>query len=121
MRIFRPILPGATGRDRIVAGLAAAVGIVVTGLIAALIHGDGEALPWIVAPMGASAVLVFVVPASPMAQPWAVVGGNTLSARVGFAVGQAFGHGALACGLGVGLAIGVMSVTRSLLPPGGAA
>ena len=31
--------------------------------------------------MGASAVLVFCVPASPMAQPWAVVGGNTVSAR----------------------------------------
>jgi CBS domain-containing membrane protein len=36
-------------------------------------------------------------------------------------VGQALGHGAVACGIGVGLAIGVMSVTRSLHPPGGAA
>ncbi|HEX4753361.1 MAG TPA: HPP family protein [Solirubrobacterales bacterium] len=40
---------------------------------------------------------------------------------VGFAVGQALGHGAIACGIGVGLAIAVMSVTRSLHPPGGAA
>jgi CBS domain-containing membrane protein len=119
--LFNPILPGATGRGRIFACLGAAVGIFLTGLIAALIHGDSEALPWIVAPMGASAVLLFVVPASPMAQPWPIVGGNTLSALVGFAVGQAFGHGALACGLGVGLAIGVMSLTRSLHPPGGAA
>ncbi|HEY5332281.1 MAG TPA: HPP family protein [Solirubrobacterales bacterium] len=118
---FNPILPGATGRGRLFACLGAAVGIFLTGLIAALIHGDGEALPWIVAPMGASAVLLFAVPASPMAQPWPIVGGNTLSALVGFAVGQAFGHGALACGLGVALAIGVMSLTRSLHPPGGAA
>ena len=35
--------------------------------------------------------------------------------------GQALGHGAVACGIGVELAIGVMSVTRSLHPPGGAA
>jgi CBS domain-containing membrane protein len=71
--------------------------------------------------MGASAVLLFAVPASPMAQPWPIIGGNSLSALTGFAVGQALGHGALACGIGVGLAIGVMSVTRSLHPPGGAA
>jgi CBS domain-containing membrane protein len=74
-----------------------------------------------VAPIGASAVLLFAVPASPMAQPWPIIGGNSLSALTGFAVGQALGHGALACGIGVGLAIGVMSVTRSLHPPGGAA
>jgi CBS domain-containing membrane protein len=121
MRVFRPILPGATGRDRIVACFGATVGIILAGLIGALVHGDGEALPWIVAPMGASAVLLFAVPASPMAQPWPIIGGNALSALVGFAVGEALGHGAIACGIGVGLAIGVMSVTRSLHPPGGAA
>ena len=121
MRIFRPILPGATGRGRILACFGAVVGIFLTGLIGALLHGDGEALPWIVAPMGASAVLLFAVPASPMAQPWPIIGGNSLSALTGFAVGQALGHGAIACGIGVGLAIGVMSVTRSLHPPGGAA
>ncbi|HWH20177.1 MAG TPA: HPP family protein [Solirubrobacterales bacterium] len=71
--------------------------------------------------MGASAVLLFAVPASPMAQPWPIIGGNSLSALTGFAVGSALGHGALACGIGVGLAIGVMSATRSLHPPGGAA
>ena len=71
--------------------------------------------------MGASAVLLFAVPASPMAQPWPIIGGNSLSALTGFAVGEALGHGAIACGIGVGLAIGVMSVTRSLHPPGGAA
>jgi CBS domain-containing membrane protein len=119
--VFSPILPGATARGRLFACLGALVGVGLSGLIAAWLHGDGEALPWLVAPMGASAVLVFAVPASPMAQPWPVIGGNTISALVGFAVGQAIGHGAIACGLGVGLAIGVMSVTRSLHPPGGAA
>ncbi|HEX5608879.1 MAG TPA: HPP family protein [Solirubrobacterales bacterium] len=101
--------------------LGAVVGIGLTGLIGSLLHGQEDAVPWIVAPMGASAVLLFVVPASPMAQPWPILGGNALSAFVGFAVGQALGHGALACALAVGLAIAVMSVTRSLHPPGGAA
>jgi CBS domain-containing membrane protein len=118
---FSPILPGATARDRALACLGVVVGIGLTGLIGALLHGDGEALPWIVAPIGASAVLLFVVPASPMSQPWPIVGGNSLSALVGFAVGLVLGHGALACGVAVGLAIAVMSLTRSLHPPGGAA
>jgi len=118
---FSPILPGATARDRFFACLGAIVGIALAGLIGSLVHDGGDAVPWIVAPMGASAVLLFAIPTSPMAQPWPIVGGNALSALVGFAVGQALGHGALACGLAVGLAIGVMSMTRSLHPPGGAA
>jgi CBS domain-containing membrane protein len=121
LRFSSTILPGATARGRAFACLGAVVGIGLAGFIAAIIHGDGEALPWIAAPIGASAVLLFAVPASPMAQPWAIIGGNSLSALTGFAVGQALGHGAIACGIGVGLAIGVMSVTRSLHPPGGAA
>ena len=40
-------------------------------------------LPIIVAPLGASAVLVFAVPSSPLAQPWSIVGGNVLSALIG--------------------------------------
>ena len=36
--------------------------------------------------MGAAAVLLFAVPSSPLAQPWAVIGGNTLSAFAGIAV-----------------------------------
>ena len=116
-----PILPGATARDRALACLGVVVGIALTGLVGSLVHGQGWASSWIVAPLGASAVLLFVVPASPMSQPWPIVGGNSLSALVGFAVGVGLGHGALACGLAVGLAIAVMSVTRSLHPPGGAA
>jgi CBS domain-containing membrane protein len=121
MRVFRPILPGATARGRLFACLGAIVGVILAGLISAWFHGDGEALPWLVAPIGASAVLLFAVPASPMAQPWPIIGGNAISALVGFAVGEALGHGAVACGIGVGLAIAAMSVTRSLHPPGGAA
>ena len=58
-----------------------------------------------------------------MAQPWAVVAGNTLSALVG----TAFAHGMgfpvlpeLAAGLAVATAIVVMLALRCLHPPGGA-
>jgi CBS domain-containing membrane protein len=118
---FTPLLPGATARDRALACVGASLGVGLAGLVAGLLHGHGEALPWLTVSMGASAVLLFVVPSSPMAQPWPIVGGNSLSALVGFATGQALGHGAIACGVAVGLAIAVMSITRSLHPPGGGA
>lgn len=120
-RLFEPILAGATARDRAIACLGAGVGIALVGLVGIALHGDGVASPWIVAPVAASAVLVFAVPSSPMAQPWPVVGGNALSALVGVAVAHVLGGGALAAGLAVAIAIGVMSVGRCLHPPGAAA
>ena len=48
----------------------------------------GFAQPWFVAPMGASAVLLFAVPASPLAQPWSIVGGNMVSATIGVSCAQ---------------------------------
>jgi len=61
------------------------------------------------------------VPASPLAQPWSVVGGNILSTLVGVAMFQAIPSLPLAAGCAVGGAILVMSLCRCLHPPGGAA
>jgi CBS domain-containing membrane protein len=120
-RLFVPILAGATLRDRAVACLGALIGIGLTGLVCALAFGSGPLLPLIVAPIGASAVLLFAVPASPLAQPWSIIGGNTISALVGIAVGHVVAEPMLAIGLAVALAIAAMSLTRCLHPPGGAA
>jgi len=119
-RRFSPILAGATVRDRLIACAGAAVGIALVGLAAAVLHGDGAQAPWIVAPIGASAVLLFAVPASPLAQPWPIVGGNALSALVGLAVVHVVDERTVAIGLAVALAIAAMSATRCLHPPGGA-
>lgn len=119
MQIFRPILAGAALGDRLVAGVGAALGIALTGLIAARLAGAG-ALPLLVAPIGASAVLVFAVPASPLAQPWPVIGGNTVSALFGLIVVQMVPQQAPAAALAVGGAIVLMSLLRCLHPPGGA-
>jgi CBS domain-containing membrane protein len=70
--------------------------------------------------MGASAVLLFAVPASPLAQPWPVLGGNVISALVGIFVAHAAANTTLAAALAVGAAIAVMSLLRCLHPPGGA-
>lgn len=121
IRLFVPIIAGATLKERGLACLGAMVGIGVTATTTALLVGPGTNLPALVAPMGASAVLLFAVPSSPMAQPWPIIGGNTISALVGVAVAQSVGSLPLAAAIGVCLAIIAMSVTRSLHPPGGAA
>lgn len=117
---FKPILAGATLRDRLFACLGALVGVGLTGLLSSLALGADIHLPLIVAPIGASAVLVFAVPASPLAQPWPVIGGNAISALVGIAVGKLVADPALSLALAAGLAIATMSLARCLHPPGGA-
>lgn len=101
--------------------LGAAVAIAVAGLATAMLMQNQAAdLPWLIAPLGASAVLVFAVPASPLAQPWAVIGGNFISAVIGLALGAAIGEPIIAASLAVGLAIAMMTFARCLHPPGGA-
>jgi CBS domain-containing membrane protein len=121
IRLFYPILPGSTLRDRAIACLGALLGIAVTGLAARqVLAGQGPLSLLLAAPMGASAVLVFAVPASPLAQPWSVLGGNVISALVGVTVARLIGEPMLAGGVAVGAAIAAMSLCRCLHPPGGA-
>lgn len=120
-RLFRPILAGASLRDRLVGCLGSLIGISLTGAICGLLFRHDPHLLLIVAPVGASAVLLFAVPASPLAQPWPIIGGNTLSAFVGLIVGHFVPDPVIAIGLAVALAIAVMSFARCLHPPGGAA
>jgi CBS domain-containing membrane protein len=114
--------PAVSAREQWRALLGAGAGIVMTALLARWL---GTAMPvggaaWIAAPLGASAVLVFAVPASPLAQPWAVVGGNALSALVGSLCAMFIPDPAWAGAVAVAGAIAVMFWARCLHPPGGA-
>ena len=120
-RLFQPILAGATLRERMIACLGALICIGLTGFVSGYFFGAGPHLPFIVAPMGASAVLLFAVPSSPLAQPWSIIGGNTISALMGMISAYFIKDPIIATGVGVALAIAAMSFTKSLHPPGGAA
>ncbi len=101
-------------------GAGALLAILATGLAARWAsHGALGALPLLAAPIGASAVLLFAVPASPMAQPRAVIGGNVISALIGVSCAL-IAPPLLAPALAVSAAIVVMALLRSLHPPGGA-
>ncbi|SEA29218.1 CBS domain-containing membrane protein [Acidovorax soli] len=70
--------------------------------------------------LGASAILVFGMPSSPLAQPWPVLGGSTLSALVGGVCAALVPDPAVAGALAVGLSMALMVPLRCLHPPGGA-
>ena len=100
--------------------LGALLGIAVSGATAKLVPGGSDLLPFLVAPMGASAVLLFAVPASPLAQPWPVIGGNLVSTTIGLTAHWLVPDVLLAAAAAVGVAIGAMMLLRCLHPPGGA-
>ncbi|PXA85874.1 HPP family protein [Nostoc sp. 3335mG] len=119
--LFVPLLAGASLRDRVLSCLGALIGIGLTAWLSAWALKAGGYLPVLVAPIGASAVLLFAVPSSPLAQPWSIVGGNMISALVGVAAAHAVPDPALAVAVAVAGAILAMSLCRCLHPPGGAA
>jgi CBS domain-containing membrane protein len=119
-RLFHPILAGATLKDRLIASGGAFGCLLIVAAICAHEPLVMAGLPALVAPIGASAVLLFVVPASPMAQPWSIIGGNVVSGLIGVAVAHVLGETALAAGIAVAAAILGMSLLRCLHPPGGA-
>jgi CBS domain-containing membrane protein len=105
-------------RMRSVAG--ALLGLLLVGGASLLLTGKDNVAAAMVAPMGASAVLLFCVPASPLAQPWAVIGGNTVAALTGVACAHAIANPLLAAPLAGCLAILFMFFLRCLHPPSGA-
>jgi CBS domain-containing membrane protein len=71
----------------------------------------------LIAPLGATAMLAFAVPSSPLAQPWAALVGNTVAALVGVTVVMVVADPWLALGLSVTLAMIAMMMLRATHPP----
>lgn len=78
------------------------------------------AYPIIVASMGPSAVMLFIIPHSPLVQPWPLVGGQLVSALVGIWSTQVINDTALASACAVGVSVLAMFFLRCLHPPGAA-
>lgn len=121
--LIRMILPDSSPlslRERLRAAIGALIGIALTGLTGGLITGFDGSLPLLVAPMGASAVLLFAVPSSPLAQPWSIIGGNSVAAFVGVTAALLVRDPLVASALAVSVAIALMMTLRCLHPPSGA-
>ncbi|MGE4281685.1 MAG: HPP family protein [Magnetospirillum sp.] len=92
--------------------------MIAMGICALMAQLVGE--PLLVAPLAASAVLVFAAHESPMAQPANVIGGHLLSTAAALAVAEVLPQSWWAMALAVGLAIALMTLTRLTHPPAGA-
>ncbi len=76
--------------------------------------------PFLVASMGASAIILFFIPSSPLAQPWPVIAGQFVAAVSGVFCAQQLADPVLAASLAVGGSIALMLIFRCLHPPGAA-
>ena len=101
------------------ASLGGGLGIGITALLSARFFEPRDAL-LILGSFGASAVLIYGVILSPLAQPRNLIGGHVISAVIGVAVFQIAGDNFISAGLAVALAIVAMTVTDTTHPPGGA-
>ena len=115
---FAPAPVGVNGREKLYGVLGALLGLFCTEWVGR--HALGAANPWFIAPMGASAVLLFAAPASPLAQPWSLMAGNLVSALIGVFCAQFIAAPGVAAAVAAALAIGAMFSLRCLHPPGGA-
>ncbi len=76
---------------------------------------------FLVGSFGASAVLLYGIPLSPFAQPRNLIGGHVISAMTGVSVYFLFPEQLVfSSAFAVGLSVGLMHLTRTLHPPGGA-
>ncbi len=127
LRAFGPAQPQPNPTQTLRAAFGAMAGLLFTQIaLWSLGHlvGLGDlgllAHPLVMAPLGASAVLIYAVPSSPLAQPWSVVVGNTLAALLALMALQLGLPPVATLGLAALASLGVMAWARCLHPPGGA-
>lgn len=105
--------------ERLRSAIGACLGILVVGIIGRLAL-PAAAAPLLIAPLGASAVLLFAVPSSPLAQPWSIIGGNGIAAVVGVLAAMLVPDQGVAAALALGISIGLLLTFKCLHPPSGA-
>lgn len=113
----RDITPGGN-LEKWISGLGAVLALAAVGLINTTLLAPGAA-QLLIASMGASAVLLFALPHSPLAQPYPLIAGHALSCAVGVLVVR-LAPEVIAPAAAVGIAITSMYYLRCLHPPGGA-
>ena len=123
MNWFKNIFPYLGTVDRIEKLRACAgvlFGLVLTGIASYEFIGNNLSAVFFIAPMGASAYILFALPASPLAQPWSLLGGNMVAALVGVTCQKLIGEPLLAAAIAGSLSLALMFKLKCLHPPSGA-
>lgn len=103
--------------ERMRSSLGAFLGL---GLCGFLLHAMPLHTHWLLAPIGASVVILFVQSHSPLAQPWSVIGSYAASTAVGLMCVQWIPMPQVAAALAVAMSIWLMARLNCIHPPGGA-
>jgi len=120
LRALGPAVARPSLWESLRSALGVGIGLLLTALMAGALRGSAPLSILLVAPLGASAFLIFAVPNSPLAQPWSVVAGNSVSALVALLAVHLVPDLWLALPLAVAGAVFAMMTLRAMHPPGGA-
>lgn len=115
-----PVVPALSPRDALRASVGAMLGLGLVGFLVLAPTVELRTGLFLIAPFGATSVLLFAVPNSPLAQPWSAVAGNTMAALVGVLACIVVDDPVLRIALAVGGAVLVTGLLRATHPPAGA-
>lgn len=100
----------------VIAGIGASLAI---GLLSVM-EANLSDVALLMAPFGATAVLVFGVPDSPLAQPKNVILGHLITAFIGVVFTQYIGVTPITLAIATGLGVTAMLLSKTTHPPAGA-
>ncbi len=103
--------------ERLKASLGALLGLALAG---ALVLAAPQDSVWLVATLGASSIILFALPHSPLAQPWSVMGGYLAATLFSLISASLIPSPLLAGALALGATVWFMTRYKCLHPPGGA-
>jgi CBS-domain-containing membrane protein len=89
------------------------------GIVLLQVLSETSNIALLVAPFGATFVLVFALPESPLVKPRNIIGGYLIATIIGITFYQLMGNNLLSLGLAFGLSFVLMQLTKTLHPPAG--
>jgi CBS-domain-containing membrane protein len=107
--------PSPSMRTAVLAGLGAAIAVALLAFA-----NDKVGLAMLMAPLGASCVLLFGAPAAPFSQPINIVVGHMMSAAIGLVLHSIMPGQFFVAGIAAGIAVTAMMAFRVVHPPSGA-
>lgn len=105
--------------QRLKVALSAFIALFIVTYISLQLAGTAGSIV-LLASMGASAVLLFGLPNSPLAKPWSFTAGHLISATVGLVCSHLFTDLALMAAVTISIVLFVMYIFECMHPPGGA-
>lgn len=107
-------------RDLWLSSALAGVGATLAILVLSGLHQVNGDWVLLMAPFGASAVILFGLPQSPLAQPKNVIFGHLITASIGLVFLHLFGVNGISLAIATGLGVSLMLLTKTTHPPAGA-